>query len=143
MVHPVNARIGDEFRLLGYEIEPGEPQPGETVHLSLYWEAIQKPTGDYTVFTHLLDPSGRMRGQKDNQPQGGMYPTYLWDKGERIEDRYELVIASDAPPGAYQIAIGMYYLPTLRRLPVTDDSGSPLPDDRVMLPGPEVREPWE
>ncbi len=143
VARPVDALIGQDFRLLGYDLEPGEPQPGETVHLSLYWEAIQKPTGDYTVFAHLLDPSGHMRGQKDNQPQGGMYPTYLWDEGERVEDRYELVIACDAPPGAYQIAMGMYYLPTLRRLPVTDDSGSPLPDDRVMLPGPEVREPSE
>ena len=139
--HSVYADLGQDFRLLGYDLEPVQAQPGETVHLILYWEALHKPTGDYTVFIHLLDPGGQMRGQKDNQPQSGMYPTYLWDEGERIEDEYELTIASDAPPGAYQIAVGMYYLPTLDRLPAVDQNGTVLPDARILISGPEVVRP--
>jgi hypothetical protein len=134
----VYAEIGQDFRLLGYDLEPVQARPGETVHLTLYWEAIHKPTGDYTVLTHLLDPGGQMRGQKDNQPQGGMYPTYLWDEGERIQDEYELTVAQDAPPGAYQIAVGMYYLATLERLPIIDQNGWPQPDDHLLILGPEV-----
>jgi len=139
--HPVYADVGQDFRLLGYDLEPVQVQPGATVHLTLYWEAVHKPTGDYTVFTHLLDPSGQMRGQKDNQPQSGMYPTHLWDEGEQIQDEYELTIASDAPPGAYQIAVGMYYLPTLERLPAVDQNGRVLPDARILISGPEVVRP--
>jgi hypothetical protein len=67
-----------------------------------------------------------------------MYPTYLWDEGERVQDEYELTIAPDAPPGTYQIAVGMYYLPTLERLPVLDQSGVLLPDARILIAGPEV-----
>jgi hypothetical protein len=72
-----------------------------------------------------------------------MYPTYLWDEGERIQDEYALAIPPDAPPGAYQIAVGMYYLPTLERLSVVDRDGTPLPDARILIPGPEVLQPLQ
>jgi hypothetical protein len=143
IAHSIQADVGQDFHLLGYDLRPAQAQPGEIVHLTLYWEAIHKPTGDYTVFTHLLNPMGQMHSQKDNQPQGGMYPTYLWDEGERIQDEYELTIAPDAPPGSYQIAVGMYYLPTLERLPVTDQNGALLPDARILIAGPEVLQPSE
>jgi len=143
IAHPIQANVGQDFRLLGYDLRPTQAQPGDTIHLTLYWEAVHKPTGDYTVFTHLLDPMGQIHSQKDNQPQGGMYPTYLWDEGERVQDEYELTIAPDAPPGVYQIAVGMYYLPTLERLPVTDRNGVLLPDARILIAGPEVLQPSE
>jgi hypothetical protein len=143
IAHPIHADVGQDFRLLGYDLRPAQVQAGDTVHLTLYWEAVHKPTGDYTVFTHLLDPMGQTRTQKDNQPQGGMYPTYLWDKGERIQDEYELTVPPDAPPGDYQVAVGMYYLPTLDRLPIVDRNGTPLPDARLLIPGPQVLQPLE
>ena len=141
--HPLHVDVGQGFRLLGYDLSPTQARPGETLHLTLYWEAVGKPTGDFTVFTHLLDPTGQTRGQQDNQPQGGMYPTYLWDEGERVEDRYELTVAPDAPPGSYQIAVGMYYLPTLERLPAVDQNGTSLPDARILLNGPEILPPLQ
>jgi hypothetical protein len=143
IAHPVHADVGHDFRLLGYALDPARALPGETVRLTLYWEAIHEPPGDYTVFTHLLDPAGRLRGQKDNPPQGGMYPTHRWDEGERVQDEYELMIAPDAPPGTYQIAVGMYELSTLQRLPVFDRNGSLLPDGRLLIAGPEVIQPPE
>jgi hypothetical protein len=53
----------------------------------------------------------------------------------------ELTIAPDAPPGSYQIAVGMYDLPTLERLSVTDHNGALLPDARILIAGPEVLQP--
>jgi hypothetical protein len=134
----LNADVGEDMRLLGYNMEPEQAKPGETVELTLYWEANQKPGGDYTVFTHLREPSGELHGQNDSQPQAGMYPTYLWDKGERVEDRYELVIAEDAIAGEYEIALGMYTLATLERLSIRDQEGSLAPDRQLLIPGPEV-----
>jgi hypothetical protein len=67
-----------------------------------------------------------------------MYPTYLWDKGERVEDRYELVIGEDAIAGEYEIALGMYTLATLERLSIRDQEGSLAPDRQLLIPGPEV-----
>ena len=143
LAHPIQADVGQDFRLLGYDLRPAQVRPGDTVHLALYWEAVDKSAGDYTVFTHLLDPAGQTRAQQDNQPQGGMYPTFLWDAGERIQDDYALTVPPDAPPGDYQIAVGMYYLPTLDRLAIADRNGTPLPDARLLIPGPDVVQPSE
>jgi hypothetical protein len=138
---PVDAQFGQDIHLMGYDLEPAEIHPGETLRLILYWEAANKPTGDYTVFTHLLDPSGELLGQQDNQPQGGMYPTYLWDQGERIQDIFELTIDPDAPPGQYDLAIGMYTLENLERVPITDQHGEIAPDNRLLIPGVVVKLP--
>ena len=136
-----NAVLGESIRLLGFDLEPETVRPGDSVSLTLHWEALQKPEGDYTVFTHLLAPSGELYGQRDGQPQDGKYPTYLWDEGEHIRDLYTLTVAPDAPPGAYEIAIGMYTLETLARLPVTTEDGDTAPDARILMPGPRVAAP--
>ncbi|MCP4426051.1 MAG: phospholipid carrier-dependent glycosyltransferase [Chloroflexi bacterium] len=137
------ATIGEDFRLLGYDLWPAQAYPGETVRLTLYWEAVHKSTGNYTVFTHLFDSTGQMQGQKDNQPQFGAHPTNLWEQGELVKDKYEITLATDAPPGNYQIAIGMYTLETLERLPVTNQDGVPLPDDRLAFTGLQVLTPTQ
>ena len=49
-------------------------------------------------------------------------------------DELILPVAADAPPGAYQIAVGMYDATSGGRLPITDASGRALPDDQFILP---------
>jgi hypothetical protein len=139
--HPVSAAFGEDVHLLGYDFEPAEAMPGETIQLTLYWEGSQETDADYTVFTHLLDPNGQLLAQRDSQPQGGMYPTYLWHQSERIQDVYTLTVDSQAPPGEYNFAIGMYTLETLQRLPITLPDGESVDDNRLLLPGPTVFKP--
>jgi hypothetical protein len=134
----VNALVGENIRLVGFDLEPATLRPGDTLNLTMYWEALQKPEGDYTVFIHLLAPSGELYGQWDSQPQAGKYPTFLWDEGERVQDQVTITVAPDAPPGSYVIATGMYTLDTLARLPVTTKDGDAAPDSRILLPGPQV-----
>lgn len=131
--HVVNARVGDDFILLGYDLASDRIHPGEPVHLTLYWEAVNKPAGDFTVFAHLLAPDGQLIGQQDNQPQNGLYPTNFWDAGERVQDEYVLPVAPEAPLGDYTITVGLYTLQTLERLPVRDDTGTLLPDGRFLI----------
>jgi len=135
----VDATVGTSLRLLGYDMQPERVQAGEIISLTLYWEALSTPAGDYTVFVHLLDPVGEIRGQKDNPPQNAMYPTYLWDAGDRVVDEYQIVVHPDAPAGSYTLAVGMYTLQTMERLPVATRSGDAPPDHRLLLPGPQVR----
>lgn len=138
IANPLDVVIGEDIRLLGYEFSPQEALPGEKVLLTLYWEALDSPLGDYTVFSHLLDPDGQLHGQRDNQPQNGMYPTYLWDQGERVQDQYEITIDPEAPAGEYNFAVGMYILETLERLPIMTGDGEDIPERNLQLPGPRV-----
>jgi hypothetical protein len=136
--HATDARIGQSIRLLGYDFEPAEIRPGETIHLTLYWECLRAEEGDYTAFVHLLGPAAELCGQQDNRPQNGFYPTYLWDAGERIEDRYTIAVDPASPSGSYSFAVGLYSLATMERLPVTNSEGVALPDRQILLPGPQI-----
>jgi len=99
--------------------------------LTLYWQSLKEMDEDYTTFTHLLDKGNLIWGQMDRQPLGG--PTSAWFVGMIGADRYDIAVAPDAPPGEYQIEVGMYLLETMERLTAVDEGGQRLPDDRVLL----------
>ena len=108
--------------------ESQEIAHGQAVRVTLTWKVLQPLTGDYTVFMHLLDKDGRVRGQVDAQPVYGTRPTSTWKSGEVLEDTYEVRLAPDAPPGDYRIEIGLYLPTTFQRLYVVNDDDEALSD---------------
>ena len=80
---------------------------------------------NYTAFVHLIGPDGKLYGQVDHTPGAGAYPTTGWLVGEYITDLYTLPLAADAPPGAYQIEIGLYNPNTGERLPLSTATCAP------------------
>jgi hypothetical protein len=87
----------------------------------------------YTVFTHVLDEAEHIWGQMDTQPVNGTYPTTMWQPGEVVEDEYLIPFLSPPPDGAYSLAVGLYSLETMERLPVFGKEGD-VGDTRVLLP---------
>lgn len=132
--HPVEASLGDKAYLLGYHIESGF-RPEDNIHLTLFWQCLEKMPQDYTVFVHLADERGNIVAQKDNQPVDGFYPTTKWEPGEIVRDQYDLVISSEATPRQYQLEIGMYLAETGERLGVGDGG---FEADRVLLDEVEI-----
>jgi hypothetical protein len=129
----MRADLGDQVEFHGYSLESAQVEAGGLLRLTLYWRTRQRMTVSYTVFTHLLSKDGSIWGQKDNIPMKGTYPTTGWVEGEVIADEYEIAVNSDAPPGDYQIEVGMYDAATGQRLPVFDENGIRLPGDRILL----------
>lgn len=125
--------LANKVTLIGYKVDEAELGPGENIRLTLYWQAEEEMSTDYTVFTHLIDEEGNIWGQMDRQPVEGDYPTSFWDIGEIIEDEYTLAINEDAPAGQYLLEVGMYELATEQRLPVLNADGE-AKDDRILLP---------
>ncbi len=128
--NPTYFNLADRVALIGYDLEERVIRPGETLHLTLFWQALKGMEEDYTVFTHLIDEEERIWGQRDSQPLGGYYPTSFWDVGEVVKDEYELVVQPQAPPGEYLLEVGMYLLETGQRLAVLDEEGQ---GDRILL----------
>jgi hypothetical protein len=127
------ATLGDRVRFLGYDLHADSVRAGEPLTFTLYWQALTQMDESYTVFTHLLGPSGEIVGQEDSMPRQGAYPTMLWQAGEVIADSYSFTVAPDAPPGNAPLEVGMYLLETNTRLPVTDEEGQSVSDDRILL----------
>jgi mannosyltransferase len=132
MQHTVAANLDNKALLMGYGLVAQEIEAGGTLRLTLYWQALAEMDRRYTVFVHLLDSDNRIVAQMDSEPLGGTHPTTEWQFGEIVRDNYGLLVAPDTPPGEYLLEVGMYYLPTLERLPVLDASGG-AQDDRVVL----------
>ncbi len=132
--NPLRYAVGDVAALIGYAVEPTSALPGETLQVTLYWQATVASSEDYTVFVHLLDESETLRGQGDGPPMGGDYPTGLWEPGEVVTDRHAVMVHADASPGRYHLAVGLYRLADGLRLPVWDADGVPQPGERVVLP---------
>lgn len=131
--HPHQANLGGQVEFLGYDLEKTGFSPGDVVPLTLYWRALEQMDISYTVFTHLIDEDNRIWGQQDNPPQKGGHPTTRWVKGEVVTDSYTIPVNTDALPGEYIIEIGLYNAATGDRLPVLDEKGGNVVDDRVLL----------
>jgi hypothetical protein len=88
----------------------------DVLAIVLHWQATGVVAHDYTVFTHLLDEHTNLVVQQDNMPHQGRYPTSLWSPGEVVLDAYALSLPPQMRDGRYRLRIGLYDLPTGRRV---------------------------
>jgi hypothetical protein len=124
--------LGDDVRLLGYDLATTSIEPGGALELTLYWQALRQIEHFYAVFNHLVGPDGTVIAQADSWPQGGAYPTLYWLPNEVVEDSYTILVPPDTPPGEYTLRVGMYDGATGER-PITLVNGEPVPERHVML----------
>jgi len=133
----LNARFGPAIVLLDYDLETPmridgryAVRAGEKLRLTLVWQSLAPVAEDLTVFTHLIDSTGKVCAQKDNQPMHGQRPTSGWQPGESFYDPYEVSISSDVPPGEYELEVGLYNGVTGQRQEVSIGGNH---DSRILL----------
>jgi hypothetical protein len=127
--HPLNMKLGQDIALRGYTLDrPAEA--GNELRLTLYWQASQRVTGRYNVFLHVVDDSGHIVAQQDNEPDGGAAPTQSWLEGEVVGDTHVFNVPGGGP---YTLLTGLYDPETGQRLPVWDESQQPVPDSAIPL----------
>jgi 4-amino-4-deoxy-L-arabinose transferase-like glycosyltransferase len=140
----VNVHFGDGIRLIGYALPRSEMMQGESVALTLYWQAEDTIETRYKVFTHLVgetfnaESGNFLWGQQDNEPVNGQAPTTQWASGTVIADPYLIPVSPHAPPGDYTLAVGLYGLVDGARLPAEGPEGIVV-DDAVWLATVTVR----
>ena len=109
ITYQLDADFGGVMRLLGYDLETEEVEPGGRVGLTLYWEALATTDRDYTVFMHVLGEEELLLAQRDAFPGLGRLSTTWLEPGFRWADRYVLQIPDAAyAPDTAQIKIGLY-----------------------------------
>jgi len=131
--HPMAVELGNQIKLLGYDLTSEQLEFGEPLKLALHWQALSQPNADYTVFTQLVGLDGLVWGQQDNQPQRGRYPTTAWTESDKVVDRYDLTLKDGAPHGQYRLLVGMYEAATGQRLTAITADGNQLPDNAILL----------
>jgi hypothetical protein len=96
MQHTLNALLGAQVTLLGYDLAPG----GE---LTLYWQAGAVLGTSYKAFVHALGSGDEIVAQSDHVPAEGTRPTTGWLPGEVIADTHHLALS-----GVTRLAVGLY-----------------------------------
>ena len=91
---------------------------------------VDRPAFDATIFLHVVDSAGNMVAQQDKRPLEGQYPTFIWDKEERVVTNHQFELSQ--PAETMHLFVGMYTFPDLKRLPVSQN-GALLPDAQIDL----------
>jgi 4-amino-4-deoxy-L-arabinose transferase-like glycosyltransferase len=123
------ANFGDALRLLEARWLQEDLRPGDTGELLTVWlvldPALVGPKAaphyetDVAFFTHVLDESGDILAQRDALDA----PSWAWLEGDIILQVHPLPLPSEAPPGLYQVIVGVYDRESGRRLSVRDEAG--------------------
>jgi hypothetical protein len=126
-------QFSSNISLEGFEVVNTQAHANEAIVLLLYWRATGKVDRDYTIFAHLVDAQGKILASHDSQPHRGAAPTSSWVPNALIVDAIILPVTPDTPAGKnYQTEVGVYYLPTLERLKISE-SGQATEQDTVVF----------
>lgn len=131
--NPLEARVGDSFAFLGYDVSRRVLNPGQSVHVSLYWQTTARPDKDYLVSTYLMDEGGKVWPQSSRQALDGDYPTSLWEAGQVVRDRFDLVVDPETPRAVYELRVGLYDAEAQSYLPVVASSGGSAVSESISL----------
>ncbi|MCC7446925.1 MAG: glycosyltransferase family 39 protein [Anaerolineae bacterium] len=129
----LNVQIGDFAWLVGYDLSTLQNHPLQNVYLTFWWQAIKPADLDYSLYIHLWDPRTQQAvGVWGGEPVSGTQPTKeflirvpyhtrLWQPGETVKDEWKIRLP-DAPPGVYELRVGLYDPVSGQRLPVYQDN---------------------
>jgi len=132
--HLTNVTFGGSTRLVGFDL-PGQgfARAGETLTVSLLWQAIAPIERDYTVALLLMSADGRLAAQRDALPVNGFAPMTSWPLDAWLRDNHGIALPPDLPAGDYELWLAVYWWQTpAERLPVTDSAGTPIGDHAVL-----------
>jgi len=136
----VDANLANVIMLDEVELLESSFRPGETVLLSLHWRSLASVNTSYSVFVHLIGPSGSLVSQDDREPVDGLQPTSDWVPGLRLWDLRQIYIPPSAPSGRYQVRTGMY-VPGSDRLTVVDPGQVSVEQDSLLIAEIEISRP--
>jgi hypothetical protein len=119
-LQPLPYTLGNGVHFLGYHL-PRSVKSGGSVELVTAWDVGEIPAGrpKYQFYAHLVDRTRRAWDKIDALD----YNASQWSTGETVVSWHDLRVAADAPPGLYQVLIGMYTLDDTRPVPVFDAQG--------------------
>jgi hypothetical protein len=127
--NPVNYGWNDVVRLVGYELTPGHPRPGDSLQLTLYWQNLTDQPLTHDIFIHVIDSQGHGVGQVDNVM---LSDGHRWRVGQLTPTQHTIRPGDQLDPGAYLIRLGLFNTRTGDRLGVVAADGVSLGDEVLL-----------
>jgi len=121
--HSLDVTFGGKLQLRGYDLKSAQFVPGETLDLTLYWQATAPMETQYRAFVHV--ETDRIWGQHDDDPICRVRTDELRPL-QTGAGQFRVTLDPGTPPGVYPVTVGVYDPETWERLEVVDAQGRPL-----------------
>ncbi|MFC1961041.1 hypothetical protein ACFLYO_10055, partial [Chloroflexota bacterium] len=125
-----------EIQLVGYTLPDVNLSAGETIPVTLFWQALQRPRENAEIFVQIWDEAGQNLAGWHGLPFNGVYRTWVWGADEIVATHHHLTLPDDLPVGRYTLAAGLYRL--LHNEPFAVAGSSAGPDGQLAL-APDLR----
>ena len=103
----------------GYAHAPDTPlHPGDFLHLTLFWKAVEPPQDRWRVTVNMVDGWGNVVASVTDDPAGPTYPTTEWARGEVVRGEFDMYIPPETKPDTYGLQIQLWKGDTPVRKPV-------------------------
>ena len=147
VAQPIGVTMGEGVRLLGFDASSVEGQPGDTLHIDLFWQATDDRPEPGMAVLQLASDGGEVRTEISPAAVGSGLKS-----GQTLRDLRSLTLPGTLPPGVYNLSLGRRrpdgtWLP-VRRGPFPLGSIYPLATVRVLgrplnLVPPTVQQPTD
>jgi 4-amino-4-deoxy-L-arabinose transferase-like glycosyltransferase len=108
------------LRLVGHDFGGAQASPGDSLEVTLFWDAMGSTSEDYSVFVHVLGEGDLLVSQRDTFPGLGLLSTMRLASGYSWADRYVLDVPETAyAPDVAQLEVGLYSVESGERLVIT------------------------
>jgi hypothetical protein len=101
---PVGATFGRLVALTGYDAPARPVRPGETLVLTYHWRLLGSSRELVFAYTHLRGERYRF---SDDRPVPRPIPG-LGNGPQHVVEARGVVVPPDAPPGRYQVVLGVW-----------------------------------
>jgi hypothetical protein len=103
----LDASFGGKVKLLGYDVDRSEWQPGDTLRVTWYWQAVEPLEKGWALFTRIEGPAGRQLDQNGNSTLRWLYGPDRWRVGEYVRDVQLLHLPDDWTDDVAQLYVGV------------------------------------
>lgn len=127
--YPADLPMGDQVRLIGWDLPQREVRQGQVLPVRLYWQATSEIEKNYASFAQLIPLAGQANVATSQVMHPGYVPTTSWNADYYVVDDQAILVPEDAPPVLYEVRTGLSpadsqerigeqnLLPTIRVLP--------------------------
>lgn len=129
---PLDADYGDAVRLLGVELAPVHPRPGDKLALTWTFEARDRVPAGWKLFVHVEGPNKALVANGDHDPAR---PFAWWRAGQIIRYTTTVALPRTAMMGKYVVWAGLFH--GADRAPVRG-THAPVDKDAVQVAAFEV-----
>ena len=142
MQHHLDATVEDKIAILGYDLDRQVTRVGETLHLTLYLQALQKLDEYYMPFVHLALRQAQDTAHWYRFTTDSRFLTPFWEPGQVVVERYDVTIPFGTEPGQYPLELGITSLSRGQDLPLSS-GGTTIELTTVRVEEGEIQPPLD